>query len=268
MIAHALRRPLWRVAASSPVRRLLRHAYDHYFAAASGEARLFRGVYPDFAAARAAAPAGRPVGYDNPESAWQVAEERHRIFDCDYPMLFWMERLLPGLHRVFDLGGNVGISYYAWRRYLDWPDGLDWLVADLPAVVAAGEKVLHSEPTPGLRFTTGLEELPQADLLIAAGVLQFMEDPYGPLARARSLPRHMLVNKTPLYDRFDAVTLQATGAAYCPYHLFNRARFAARFEELGYRLVNSWTNPGMGARIPFYPAYDVPAFSGFYFVRE
>ena len=268
MIADALGAPLRGAVEWRPLKRLLRSVYDHYFYTASGQVRLFRGIYPDFATARAAAPAGRPIGYDNEETAWRVADERHRVFDWDYPMLFWMGRLLPETGRVFDLGGNVGISYYAWRRYLTWPDGLDWLVADVPHVVAAGERLAREEPSIGLRFTTSLDELPRADLMIAAGVLQFLEDPFGSLALPRGLPRHILINKTPLTDRDDAVTLQATGASFCPYHLFNRARFLARFEARGYRLVDSWTTQGMGMRVPFHPVHDIAAFSGCYFVRD
>jgi putative methyltransferase (TIGR04325 family) len=269
LIGNVLSQPLRRAVRSPLVKSLLRRAYDHYFAAASGEVRLFRGIYPDFAAAaRAAIAAGTPVGFDNPESAFRVAEERRRIFDCDYPMLFWLGRRLPDVRRIFDLGGNVGISYYAWRRYLSYPEELDWLVCDVPAVVAAGEQILRDEGVPGLRFTTDYAELGAADLLIAAGALQFIDDPFTPLERAQALPRHVLLNKTPLYEREDAVTLQGMGTAVCPYHLFNRAGFHARFERLGYRLVDEWTTPALGARIPFHSEYDVPAFSGCYLVRE
>jgi putative methyltransferase (TIGR04325 family) len=249
------------------LRRALRLAYDLYFERAKGEVRLFRGLYPDYAAARAATPAGRPIGYDNPETAWRVAHERHRIFDTDYPMLFWLGRLFPAARRVFDLGGNVGISYYAWRRYLDYPEGLDWLVCEVPNVAEAGRKLAGQEDAPGLRFTTTHEELASADVLISAGALQFIEDPFAILASVR-LPRHVLLNKTSLYDRDDAATVQTVGSAFCPYHLFNRARFLAFFERRGYRVVDAWTNPGMTARIPFHPGHAVGAFSGLYLTRD
>ncbi len=260
--------PLRRAVGSPPVKRLLQRVYDSYFAGVSGDVRLFSGIYPDFAAAQAAAPGGRPLGYDNPASAMRLAEERHHIFDCDYPMLYWAERLFPQIRRVFDLGGNVGISYYAWRRYLSYPEGLDWLVCDVPAVVAAGERIARGEAAPGLRFTTETTELAGTDLLISAGVLQFLGHPFALFDQAGALPRHVLLNKTPLYEREDAATLQTMGTAFNPYHLFNRAGFFARFVQLGYRLVDTWTNPGMGARIPFHSAYDVPAFSGCYLVRD
>jgi len=188
------------------LRSALNAAYGHYFNHAAGRARIFRGIYPDFAAAARDMPPQRLQGYDNDESAAAAVEDRRRIFPCDYPVLFWLAKLLPDSNLLFDWGGNVGVTYYAYRRHLVYPPGLRWLVSDLPSVVALGRRLQQQEPAPGLAFTSSLEELCHADILLAAGSMHFMEDPFAGLRAASSLPRHVILNKVPAYDRPSAVT--------------------------------------------------------------
>jgi putative methyltransferase (TIGR04325 family) len=249
------------------LRPALGGAYARYFNEAGGLVRIFRGIYPDFAAAARDMPPHRLRGYDNDESAARALEDRLRIFPFDYPVLFWLARCLPGCKLLFDWGGNVGVTYYAYRRYLDYPPDLRWLVSDLPAVIAMGRRLQEQEPAPGLAFTSTAEELGRAEVLLAAGSLHFMEDPFAGLCAAGTLPRHVLLNKVPAYEKPSAVTLHNMGTAFCPYHLFNRAEFVSRFEGLGYRLVDQWKSPDLGCHIPFFPEHSIPAYSGFYFSR-
>ena len=64
-----------------------------------------------------------------------------------------------------------------------------------------------------------------------------------------------------------AVTLQNMGTAFCPYHLFNRDQLVDSIERMGYHLVDEWKSPDVSCEVPFYPAYAIPAYSGFYFAR-
>lgn len=250
----------------------LEAAYGSYFNRIGGQVRLFRGLFPDFASALRAIPANRLVGYDNEASADRVADERLRVIASDYPVMFWLLQLLlqllqllPHCHLLFDWGGNVGTSYYAYRKYLRYPHELSWLISDVPAVVRYGEKLARDEAAVGLRFSTGHDELEAADVLLAAGSLQFIEDHLAVLQRTARLPDHVLINKTPVYGREPAVTVQNIGSALCPYHLFNHERFVGGFEQLGYELVDEWRTPDCACRIPFYPEHSIAAFSGFYF---
>ena len=59
-------------------------------------------------------------------------------------------------------------------------------------------------------------------MLLAAGVIQFIDDPFARLAAAPALPEHLILNKVPVYDMPSAVTLHNMGTAFSPYHLFNR----------------------------------------------
>lgn len=251
----------------APFRWALNRIYRRRFNSATGAVRLFRGIYPDFLTASRDIPSNRLQGYDNEASALLLADHRRRIFPFDYPIMFWLQKLLPECQLLFDLGGHVGISYFGYRRYLQYPPGLTWLIYDVDAVVALGEQIAREEGAASLRFTTSLAELPKADLLLAAGSLQFIENPFALLASVPRLPRHLLVNKIPVRALPAAATLHNMGSALCAYHLFNRREFVEGVQGLGYELVDEWPNPGLGLRIPFYPQHSVRAYSGFYFRR-
>jgi putative methyltransferase (TIGR04325 family) len=258
-----------RVSTHVPIlRQALDFAYRRHFNSAVGQIRLFRGIYPDFASATRAIPKNRLQGYDNEQSAQRLAHERMRICAFDYPILFWLSKLLPQCKLLFDWGGHVGISYFGYRRYLSYPDALNWLVCDMPAVAALGEMIASEEAAPELRFTTSLDRIGDADVLLAAGSLHFIEDPFQVLRSATSLPQHVLINKVPAYDLQPAVTLHNMGSAFCPYHLFNRSEFVSRFEELGYRLIDEWKSPDLSCEIPFFPQQSIAAYTGFYFTKD
>lgn len=242
-------------------------AYRRYFNNARGHVRLFRGLYPGFAAAAADIPGGCAVSYDNEASAARVLDEWLGVFPNDYPVLFWLAKLLRRERFVFDWGGNVGLKYFAYRRRLVYPVDHVWLVEDLPAVVSAGRALAQRESARALRFTTGFDELPDAGILLGLGVIQFLDDPFAPLRSAPRLPRHLLLNKVPVYDMPSALTLHNMGTAFCPYRLFNRADLLTDLEDLGYHLVDEWTNPDVSCEIPFQPEHSIGAYSGFYLTR-
>ena len=239
--------------------------YRRYFDRAAGHRRLFQGIYHDFASATNDIPRRRPIGYDNPMSAVRVAHARNFRSFYDYPVLFWLIQLLKPGTVVFDWGGNVGISYYAFRHHLRYPDGLQWVINDVPAVLAVGRQIAAQEQASGLLFTTSFDRLSGADILLSAGAFQFIEDPLGVLRSIDSLPPQILINKVPVYDKPHAVTVQNMGTSFCPYHLFNRTEFIDAFRTLGYDMIDTWQNPGLGCFIPFHPEYSIIAFSGFYF---
>jgi putative methyltransferase (TIGR04325 family) len=264
-----LARGIAKEAARVPVlRRVIEAAYARRFYSATGAVRMFRGVYPDFASAARDLPADRMHGYDNDPSAQRLAEERSRIRPFDYPIMFWLQQLLGAGRLLFDFGGNVGISYFAYRRYLSYPQQLSWLVYDLPAVAALGREIAARESAPGLSFTTSLQQLGAADILLAAGSLQFIDDPFALLDSVGAMPRHVLLNKLPVYERPAAVTLHNLGTAVCPYHLFNREQFVKSFEARGYQRVDEWQSPDLGCSIPYFAEHSIPAYTGFYFVRR
>lgn len=248
--------------------RIFSQAYDRYFDAADGPGtRLFRGIYPDFRSASLALPKARPIGYDNEGSAYRVIDEWLTIGEYDYPIMFWLGKLLPECRSLFDWGGNVGLKYFAYRKYLNYPENLRWYVGEVPAVVAAGKAIAEREGATALEFTSDLDALADSDLLLAAGSLHFIEDPFAELRKLRALPQHLLLCKVPAHDQKAAVTLQNMGTSICLYHLFNRSEFVQNVTALGYELVDSWVSSDCSCQIPFHSKYSIRAYSGFYFKR-
>jgi putative methyltransferase (TIGR04325 family) len=260
----ALRAGRWPVVGGAVAR-----AYRRYFDAASGKhTRLFHGLYADFATAEAAIPAARACGYDNAASAERVLAEWLDVYPSDFPVIVWLAKLLPACELLFDWGGNVGLKYFAFAKYLDYPAEFTWLVNDVPAVVELGRATARREGASGLRFTTSLEELPRADVLLAAGALHFIDDPLGKLRALSRLPAHLLLSKVPALEAPSAWSVHNMGTALCPYRLFNRDELVAEIEGLGYALVDEWRIPDVTCEIPFHPDYAIDAYSGFYFTRR
>ena len=248
-----------------PLRALHAHIYEREFARVVPWARRFRGVYASFEEAGRSAPRAKPVGYDNPAAA-TFMEPSGSLLPSDYPVLFWLSNCLDEAPSVLDIGGYVGISYYSYRNHLCYPENLDWVVYDVPAVTAAGAEIARERPSRGLSFSAGITEQMKPHTVLAAGSLQFIEENFsGLLLRMGALPANLIVNKTPLTELPDFVTLQDLGPAVCPYKILNREKFIQSIEALGYRLVDSWVNTDFSCRIPFHPDRSVPSYSGLYF---
>jgi putative methyltransferase (TIGR04325 family) len=182
--------------------------------------------------------------------------------------LFWLGKVLPGSKSVFDWGGSVGLKYFAFRPYLEYATDLEWLVGEVPAVVELGRKIAQNEGASALRFTTDFTGMADADVLLAFGVLQFIDDPFRVLRAQPRLPQHLIINKAPVYELPAAATLHNMGTAFCPYHLHNRSDLMQALESLGYRLIDEWRLPGVDCQIPFHPEHSIGAYSGFYFRRS
>ena len=244
-----------------------RFAYEQHFAHLAPWERLFHGVYPDFATAIDHVLPGRAIGYDNPAAALFLGREA-AIVPSDYPVLFWLARLLGERAVVFDLGGYLAIGYNSYKRFKIYPAGLRWLVYDVPAVVEAGRRFQVADPDPHVSYTTSLEDAASSDVLLAAGSLQFCERSIAQmLAEVERPPRHLLINKLPVGPR-SFVTLQNMGPAVAPYRVFRDIDFTASLEQLGYEQIDRWENAELGCYIPFHPECTLQAFSGYYFRRR
>jgi putative methyltransferase (TIGR04325 family) len=234
-----------------------------------------RGVYRTFAEARAAAPRRTLVGYDQPviHDAESVAQATARsdvgaLNPRDYPVLFWLRPLLRGNSTVFNLGGNVGLEYYAYRAKLDFPAGLSWVVCEVPEVVRAGRELADTREAPGLAFTTRFEDANGSDVLLTCGTLQYIEDDLALLLRRlERRPPHVLVNRVPLYEGETFVTLQNLGYAVTPYRIQNRRELVDGMSDLGYRLADSWSD-WRTMTVPFHPERFVSAYHGLYFETD
>jgi putative methyltransferase (TIGR04325 family) len=259
-------RRLVRYGGEAPgVLRLRRLAHAAEFA--QGRPRNgFSGAYATVADAARAAPRSRPHGYDHAEMAALYRANVGKMDPADYPVLFWLGKALPEVRRVFDFGGHVGLAYYAFERLLPFPPELEWLVCDVPAVARQGEALAAARGAARLRFTTRRSDVDGADVLLTSGALQYVEEGalHAMLRAAARRPRHVIVQRTPLHESRSFVTVQATGPAFCPYTVAARPAFVAGLEELGYALVDAWSQERR-LDVPFHPECSVDGYSGLYF---
>jgi putative methyltransferase (TIGR04325 family) len=225
------------------------------------------GVFGSFDEARRASPPSRPVGFDVPEYAEHHLDRMQKILPYDYPILFWLRAAFAsGVRSIFDLGGNVGVHYYGYQKYLTYPEDLRWTVCELPALIAKGKEIAAETGARHLSFSDRFEDIDGYDVALAAGVLQYIESPSLAelIANSKRKPQHVFVNKVPLYDGESFVTLQNVGLASLPQHVYNRKEFMGSFVSLGYEVVDEWDIPGFTSMIPSQPEKSVTQYSGFY----
>ncbi len=225
----------------------------------------FRGVFSTFEQASLSAPGTKPLGYNHDAASEMYAERLREVVASDYPVMFWLGKLMAGGARnLFDLGGHVGLACHAYQRYLDFPDDFSWTVYDVPAVRATGERLageLSSRISP--RFTGDTADGAGVDVLLSAGALQYIDEPRfdAYLASLKRLPRNILLSKIPLGHNPEFVTLQNIGTAYCPYRIFNDHEFVAGLKRLGYEVRDRWLN-AEGCNMALNPELSVPNYTG------
>jgi len=235
------------------------HALTHH---------LYRGVFESFEDAQASIPSSNVSGYDNTESADLYRERTRRIFINDYPMIYWLGRwFAEGAHRVFDVGGHIGIAYYAYQKYLAYPQGLSWTVMDVPAVNASGARwAAEHDARRQLHFADEIGAASGSDLLFAAGSLQYLSYSLGDaLAAMPKRPRFLLLNSVPIHMRESYFTVQNIGVACCPYRITAERDFLGVLSALGYELQDRWENPLRSCIIPFHPERSLDRYFGFAF---
>jgi putative methyltransferase (TIGR04325 family) len=249
------------------VASLRRSLYERMFRSNISR-NMFRGVYSSYGAARLSAPRDRALGYDNPESAAMYFN--HMVPDSfDYPAIYWLEKsLLAGYQSIFDVGGHIGIKYYAFKPLLSRVQALSWLVCDVPAVIQRGQAAAAKRDPEGcLQFTSDYARVDGQDVLFASGVVQYLPMTILEWLEAiRDKPRRIIFNTTAIHPSLDFFTLNSIGTAYCPYRVTSEAGFMAQMKTLGYQLVDRWTTPGKGAlELPIELGHDIWEYSGFVF---
>ncbi len=262
---------LRRAKSIGPIAAMRRSRARAEFLSPAGFTRCW-GAFPNFAAARAAAPASAEFDTASLVAPY-VRERTAHVFAYDYPVMWWLrEAFAGGATLVFDIGGSVGVHYYAYREHLSYPESLTWTVREVPTLVRRGRELAAQQDAPGLTFTDTLDATDAAaDVWLSAGALQYVEGAASLgawLAASRRPPAHVIVNKIPLYDGPAFVTVQNIGdGAFAPFHVYQRRRFISDVEFAGYRLVESWATPERQFRLFDDPARSFGAYSGLYFAR-
>jgi len=205
-----------------------------------------RGAFATYEEAAAAVRPGVPVGYDNEAILLRDFDLMCQVKLEDYAILFWLRRLAPQTRVLLDAGGHMGTKYRAFGNHLDLDSEIEWVVYDLPNIVRAGRQRAEDEGLSRLRFVDDLSEAPDADVLLASGLLQYLDIPFDDfLRRLPALPRHLLLNKVQTREGPSVVTLENFTYAEVPYQMRNRAEFLAVLDALGYDIVDQWTIPSL-----------------------
>ena len=232
------------------------------------------GVFATFAQARAWLPRSKEFDHA-PLVAEYVAPRARRIFSYDYPVLLWLLRAFQGgATSVLDFGGSVGVHFYGYRRHIQVPANLTWRVVEVPTMAAIGRNLATTSAATGLSFTGDLTQAlmsSSSDIWMASDALQYVDAarPRQLLERCFARPKHLLLNKLPLYEGDDFVTTQNIGAgSFAPLQVFNRRRYIEEIQAAGYVLWNKWLVPERSLYLPGHPERSIPSFTGLYFVER
>lgn len=237
--------------------RILNHLYP---------TNAFYGVYNDFEEAMRAVPKVKPLGYDLAGSENWYQNKLKDVLLEDYPVLFWLRTALQESKSLFEIGGHLGEAFYAFSRVLPYPPDLQWTILDVPTINASGMDLARKRGKTNLHFVERADQVEGADIIFAAGALQYIDQPSlsAMIASFRIKPKHILINVTPVYNGPAFVTLQNIDTVYCPYRVFNREELITSLDNMGYVLVDSWKKP-RAFRIKWHPEYSFDDYSGFYF---
>jgi len=240
----------WRRVMPVSWRRRLHARFGH---------RWFRGPYATWAEAQSvatgyndAAIVNRVLHATQEVCAGRAAFERDGVTfpdpAPDAPLLAAFQRLRATIGaglRVLDFGGALGSIYWRHRPWLAADDVRCWDIVEQPSFVAAGRAHLGNTP---LRFFATLDEacaVQSYDVLLASGVIQYLERPGDHLAHWRRLPVPWLVlNNVPLHDGApDRLLVQhvppSLYPASYPVWTFNREAFLASLRG-NYELVETF----------------------------
>ena len=136
-------------------------------------------------------------------------------------------------------------------------------------MVEAGRRYASEHPSAGLAFTSNFRDAAGADVLLTSGTLQVIDDDFGPMLEqlGDGRPEHLLINRVPMWDQPELVSLQDLGTIVYPYRIFERARLLASLRTAGYEVRDQWTCPEKQISIRFRPWIRIRAFDGYYLTR-
>jgi len=255
-------------ASLEAVRSVLRDLRDYCFFRRNGANYKYRGLYHSYNAAVAALPSSRLKGFDH-QSVAEFFAATHFVFNnSDYPILFWLSRILESGQTVFDFGGGVGQCFYLYQKFLQFPACTRWVVCDVQALAECGARLAEERNAKGLTFTTDFSQARDAEILFTAGALHYLEpDLPALLSGLPRLPKHVLVQRVPMYDGATYFTVQHSEHSFLAHKVMNTRDFIAGMENLSYETIDQWALP-RSIRVPFHPQHFVPNFQGFYFRRR
>ncbi len=229
----------------------------------------FCGAYDSREMALAALPKSKQAGYDDESVADVSFVQMCDRMSWDYPLIFWLERLLGDDNVVIDAGGHMGTKFIAFSDVLDLRK-VAWTVYDLPGIVrAARDRQIAGDVPKEIEFVSDTNALPKADIVIASGLLQYLDVPFGAFVDALpQRPKHILLNKVALRDGPGIFTVERIGRARVPYQIRCRGDWMNEVSKTGYNIVDQWEIPDLGHVIATHPWHGRSESWGFLLTRS
>lgn len=230
----------------------------------------FAGAFPTRDTALASLPEPERVAYDRDDIAEVSFEVMSKTCAWDYPVIFWLDRLIRDNTKLslLDAGGHVGTKFLAFSDYLSL-DQIDWAVWDLQALLKAGRHWQGEGRLPAaLRFADTPKDAGKVDLLLASGLLQYLDISLTELLdQMEARPKYMLLNKVATRPEADLVTLELIGTARVPYRMRDKAAFETELDAAGYTIRDSWDIPSLSHRIGTHPWLGASQSMGYFLER-
>jgi putative methyltransferase (TIGR04325 family) len=182
----------------------------------------------------------------------------------DYPVLYHLDHILRPGTAVLDFGGNIGIHFLRYEKYLDLRQ-VDWIVCEVPEIAKIGRE--RCDGKPNLSFITDIAELEERriDIFHSSGALQYLNQSILAALLDKLRPAYALIDQMPLCSGPTFVTLQNGGLVYYPQYVFDKEEYIEGILDLNYQLADAWSVLHYSCIIPFHADRSVYAYTGLCF---
>ncbi|MBK26972.1 MAG: hypothetical protein CME70_23415 [Halobacteriovorax sp.] len=226
---------------------------------------LFKGVFSSYQSAFDSIPSELLNSYDNESSAKMYKHLCSEVFPSDYANMFWLSQLIRDESKVFDLGGHIGVKYYSYQQYFNFPESINWTVFDTSSAIEEGKKFANQKGEHRLKFSEKIDEFDDHDILFVSGALQYIDINLSDIiSKKASKPKFVLIT-LPLTQHESFYTINNLGTACCVYIVRNENEFIKSFEDIGYEKKDDWNIPAKYCEIPFFEKYSLENYRGLLF---
>jgi putative methyltransferase (TIGR04325 family) len=231
-----------------------------------------KGVFGSYREARDHLPSA--MGYDqslildvDDVPALTASRQDNTLRNYDEPIVNFISDKISRNTAVFNVGGNVGIEYYAYKARIPAIANTDWTICEIESVVERGTALARTRQEHNLQFTTDVSRGDGANIFLCVGTAQYLTEPvWVTLQRYKSLPKYVVLGYFPagIMPRF--YTVQNIGYSYAPYCIFSLSEVRESFEMLGYSLAVEWST-ARPVRVPFHASRSISHFYTLIFSR-
>lgn len=208
-------------------------------------------------------------GYVLDHESW--LKERIKLSSHDYPPLFWISKLIAQnkLRSIIDFGGSVGVSYYAFKDYIEIPADLSWTVCELPEAAEMGAKIAKEKGESQLSFVSDPTVISGASIFYAAGVLHYLDKTLAQLlVENNANPDYLIINKLPLSSRESFVAIEGGGNGFYPCRIQCVSSFIREMRSIGYDVIDRWKCLEHRMDVILRPDLSFPHYQGFVLVKK